>query len=211
MAHHVIDFSNKKLYRNSLNALHVAMTDNGWPRRSRKTATGKHTVTVGNGGTSVTLYLREKDLYIIGFRLAGGGHVYFKDDKDPNATGTVTELGITGRYTGNASNHASAIDSTTIKNISWGRSRIEQACNELAGYDTSSGYSNDFRLSASIFFVFVSEAMRFHEVFLLMQKVVGGSSTKVTFAELAPVILNWNNLSTGNHDDWKRLKTLKTQ
>jgi hypothetical protein len=214
MASYTIDVSSKSKYRANLNTLWLAVTDAGWPRRTKTDDHAFHDVVVTDGGNSVTLIQRQRNLYITGIRHPAGP-IFFKDEVDPGARGSITTLSIGSSYTESTSDGLGILKEDKFsKSFKWGQQEISQAIIDIGGFGPRSTLSDPFRKGMGIFAFLIAEAMRFNEMFSVMQRLLSNSTEKITFGRYAEVVTNWQKTSnttgkedSAKHDTLKRLKT----
>jgi len=149
----------------------------------------EHTITVKDGldGAKCVLFLRQKDLYIVGFK-NGAGHVFAFADQAPNAFNSRLDMSVNYAHVdGNAKsaaiNHKTVVDAVNAFN--------DQA-------DTRwNGLSLPFLTMALL----VSESLRFKSIYEVMRGVVNDrSSGKTTRFDLwAPKVTSWNKDTTSFH------------
>lgn len=146
------------------------------------TSVQEHTVTVRDGttGPSCTLYLRQSDLYLVGFKTATG-HVFAFADQAPSAYQTKLTMSVNYAHV-----YASA------KNTSINRKTLVDAITAFDAHTgtTWSALSVPFLSMALL----VSEAMRFKSIYEKMRSVAGdrsnGNTTK--FMAWSSKVTSWN-------------------
>ena len=159
MANLVLDIGN---YRETHHAMWLAATkvSAAGYRYCDGSSTIEHTVTVRDGltGPSVKLYMRESDLYIVGFENSAG-RVFAFADQAPKTFATRLKMSVNYAHVPEAAKK-SVID----------RAAVVEAIKALSAHtgDAWNALSEPFLIMALL----VSESMRFKRIYDMMARVV---------------------------------------
>ncbi|MDC0742620.1 ribosome-inactivating family protein [Polyangium mundeleinium] len=188
MANYDLDISN---YHSS----HMAMwhsltkTSHAGYRFCDTSSTQQHTITVKDGltGPSCVLYLRQSDLYLVGFKNAAN-HVFAFHDQAPSTYNTRLTMSV---------NYAHV--STTAKGAAITRQTLVDA---ITAFDGHTGTSwNTLSLPFLSMALLVSEAMRFKNIYETMRGVASdrANGRYTTFNVWASLVTSWNANTTNLH------------
>lgn len=211
MASFSMRYDSKSSYKEDMDALMQAVTDNvGHSRRSKKTSVEIHSLNVRLDGHACCLFLRESDLYLIGFAADASARKYvFEGDDTDRLSQPKMPLTISSRYTGGERKNLNVLESEYLRNKTWNKSDIATAIATVASY-SGGQYTSGFRLSFGIFTFTISESLRFKDVYAASQKVVGSNHKVLRFREFHELVLNWDDNSK-QHDGIKKLRCMKAQ
>jgi len=189
MANYDLDIST---YNSSHNAIWMSLTkvSHAGYRYCDTTSTQQHTMTVKDGPADVgcVLYLRQSDLYLIGFRNAAN-HVFAFADQAPTASDTRLTMSVNYSHVSPEAKGAAITRQTLVNAIA--------AFREHTGTDW-----NALSLPFLSMALLVSEAMRFKEIYETMRGITTDRSNfKYTnFNRWAPLVTSWNANTTDLHN-----------
>lgn len=156
-------------------------------------------VTDKNSSLTATLILREKDLYILGFKNKDGTQFLFRVDEEDVTLGSV-QLPFTGGYVSTSSLGIYSTNGSTENNHN-----ISSAICKVSKYAGDSQDVPDLKNSLAVLIHLVSEATRFNSVFESFQKLIefgqDDEEVKCSFSSNRDVVQKWEKLSEeGNMD-----------
>ena len=153
----------------------------------------EHTITVKDGleGPSCVLYLRENDLFLIGFKNGKGQAFGFGNQL---VTVPNTPLSLTGHY--------SEVRDDYLK-TRIDRDTLVTSLEAFHGYDVSSAGKPALPFLAMA--LLVSESMRFNSIFLRMQEVVK-QRCSIALVDVYSKVTNWQDSTEFLHDRSKMPK-----
>ena len=158
-------------------------------RHCKASSTAIHTLTVKDGDdVACTFYLREHDLYLVGFKNHQGKKFAFLDPKAKVP------------FTGDAPfNMSCSYTSMSGKSDEINRKAVVAA---IDAFHTHTGTDwNALSLPFLCMTLLVSESMRFHSVYNMMKRVVAdrSGSTGTKFSAWESIVTAWNTTTTDLH------------